>query len=41
MPKIAPCLWFDGKAGQVLDFYTLMKMIKLDIQLLRQAYEQS
>jgi predicted 3-demethylubiquinone-9 3-methyltransferase (glyoxalase superfamily) len=37
MRKIAPCLWFDGKAEEAMNFY---KMVKLDIKVLKQAYEQ-
>jgi len=58
MQKIAPCLWFDGKAEEAMNFYTsifknskvaektkrvmqaMLKMVKLDIKVLKQAYEQ-
>jgi predicted 3-demethylubiquinone-9 3-methyltransferase (glyoxalase superfamily) len=58
MQKIAPCLWFDGKAEEAMNFYTsifknskdaekskrvmqaMLKMVKLDIRVLKHAYEQ-
>jgi predicted 3-demethylubiquinone-9 3-methyltransferase (glyoxalase superfamily) len=49
MQKITPFLWFDDKAEEAANFYVsilkrvmeaMLQMDKIDIQTLKQAYEQ-